>query len=99
MTKESMIKVLRYKAEHIKAKIKPEFFSEVADTLEKEQRAKGHWIETTDHEENCRTLICSSCDKPAIHDEDTIWKTNFCPHCGARMIKAQESEETDADSD
>ncbi len=36
MTRESMIKVLRYKAEHIKAKIKPEFFAEVADMLEQE---------------------------------------------------------------
>ena len=34
--KESMIKVLRYKAEHIKTKIKPEFFNEVADVLEQE---------------------------------------------------------------
>ena len=36
MTKEAMIKVLRYKADHIKTKIKPEFFAEVADVLEKE---------------------------------------------------------------
>jgi hypothetical protein len=33
MNKESMIKVLRYKAEHIKTKIKPKFFAEVADML------------------------------------------------------------------
>lgn len=36
MKKEAMIKVLRYKAEHIKAKIRPEFFAEVADMLEQE---------------------------------------------------------------
>jgi DNA-directed RNA polymerase subunit RPC12/RpoP len=36
MTKESMIKVLRYKAEHIKTRIKPEFFLEVADALEQQ---------------------------------------------------------------
>lgn len=36
MTKEAMIKVLRYKAEHIKTKIRPEFFREVADMLEQE---------------------------------------------------------------
>jgi hypothetical protein len=36
MKKEAMIKVLRYKAEHIKAKIRPEFFAEVADMLERE---------------------------------------------------------------
>ena len=37
MNKESMIKVLRYKAEHIKTKIKTEFFNEVADVLERLQ--------------------------------------------------------------
>lgn len=36
MTRESMIKVLRYKAEHIKTRIKPEFFLEVADALEQQ---------------------------------------------------------------
>ncbi len=36
MTREEMIEMLRYKAEHIKTKIKPEFFAEVADMLEKE---------------------------------------------------------------
>lgn len=36
MTKESMIKVLRHKAEHIKTRIKPEFFLEVADALEQQ---------------------------------------------------------------
>jgi hypothetical protein len=45
----------------------------------------GHWIEQIDHEENCRTLICSNCDRPALHDEDSIWKHKFCPHCGAKM--------------
>ena len=40
--KESMIKVLRYKAEHIKTKIKPEFFNEVADVLESIERGKDN---------------------------------------------------------
>lgn len=34
MTKDEMIKGLRYKAENIKAHMKPEFFTEVADYLE-----------------------------------------------------------------
>lgn len=55
---------------------------------------KGHWIEQIDHEENCRTLICSNCDRPALHDEDSIWKHKFCPHCGAKMVEPQESEDT-----
>jgi hypothetical protein len=34
MTKDEMIKGLRYKAENIKAHMEPEFFAEVADYLE-----------------------------------------------------------------
>lgn len=55
------------------------------------QPRKGHWIEQIDHEENCRTLICSNCDRPALHDGDSIWKHKFCPHCGAKMVEPQES--------
>ena len=36
MTKEEMIKRLRYKANNIKAHIEPEFFNEVADKLEEQ---------------------------------------------------------------
>ena len=52
MNKESMIKVIRYKAEHIKTKIKPEFFNEVADVLERLQEKENEvkrsvkWEET-----------------------------------------------------
>ena len=53
-------------------------------------RPKGHWIEQIDHEENCRTLICSNCDRPALHDGDSIWKHKFCPHCGADMRGEEE---------
>lgn len=53
-------------------------------------RPKGHWIEQIDHEENCRTLICSNCDRPALHDGDSIWKHKFCPHCGADMREVEE---------
>lgn len=35
MTTKEMIKILRYKADNIKAKIEPEFFNEVADRLKK----------------------------------------------------------------
>jgi hypothetical protein len=53
-------------------------------------RPKGHWIEQIDYEENCRTLICSNCDRPALHDGDSIWKHKFCPHCGADMREVEE---------
>lgn len=38
MKKESMIRVLRYKAENIKTHITPKFFQEVANTLEAEEK-------------------------------------------------------------
>ena len=57
------------------------------------QPKTGHWIEQIDYEENCRTLICSNCDRPALHDEDSIWKHKFCPHCGAKMQDLQEESE------
>ena len=47
MTKEAMIKVLRYKAEHIKTKIKPEFFNEVADVLESDEDCIGREAKRT----------------------------------------------------
>ena len=56
------------------------------------QPKTGQWIEQIDHEENCRTLICSNCDRPALHDGDSIWKHKFCPHCGAKMVEPQETE-------
>lgn len=37
---EEMIEKLRYKANNIKAHIEPEFFNEVADTLEKYEKYK-----------------------------------------------------------
>jgi hypothetical protein len=48
MKRESMIKVLRYKAKHIKTKIKPGFFDEVADLLEKEIEISDDTISTKD---------------------------------------------------
>jgi hypothetical protein len=53
MTKESMIKVLRYKAEHIKTRIKPKFFLEVADALEQQSEdaiSKKEAIDIVRHE-------------------------------------------------
>ena len=58
---------------------------ESAPPADVRENIHGHWIEQIDHEENCRTLICSNCDRPALHDEDSIWKHKFCPHCGADM--------------
>ena len=77
MTREVMIKVLRYKAEHIKTKIRPEFFAEVADTLEQEPKT-GHWIYDGDQ------IICNRCFK-AFGFISLKLTTNYCPNCGTKM--------------
>ena len=42
----------------------------------------GHWIY-----KNLKGQFCSICD------EQSVWRFNYCPSCGARMIEPQESED------
>ena len=42
---------------------------------------KGHWIYSTDR------WKCSECGRTVL------WKEEYCPSCGARMVEPQESEE------
>lgn len=46
MTVKAMINVLRYKADHIKTRIRPSFFSEVAKKLE--ELNESDWIPVTE---------------------------------------------------
>jgi transcription initiation factor IIE alpha subunit len=87
MTKETAIDILEsQKNEHYKEEINEALDMAIsALSADVRENIHGHWIEQIDHEENCRTLICSNCDRPALHDEDSIWKHKFCPHCGADM--------------
>ena len=83
MTRESMIKVLRYKAEHIKTRIKPEFFSEVADTLEKEQHSLNKLMKELEEifsdirEKNVDDSVCGLCEYDCDHGLDGY--ANECP--------------------
>ncbi len=43
---------------------------------------KGHWIY-----KNLKGQFCSACDK------QSIWKFDYCPNCGCRMVEPQESED------
>lgn len=54
MTKDEMIKGLRYKAENIKAHMEPEFFAEVADYLEEQK-----WIPVSERlpEKSMKCLV------------------------------------------
>ena len=92
MTREEAKRVLEFDLDHKHNNESKEALRMAIKALEQEPKT-GHWIEQIDHEENCRTLICSNCDRPALHDEDSIWKHKFCPHCGAKMIELQESED------
>ena len=66
---------------------------EVEELLKKiwkqvEQEPKtGHWIEEYI---GCMYDVCSECGQKVTTGH---FKYNFCPHCGARMVKPQESEE------
>ena len=41
----------------------------------------GHWIYKT-----MEGQFCSICN------EQSVWKFNYCPNCGCRMVEPQESE-------
>ena len=68
------------------------------------QEKTGHWIEEEINEWSRKTY-CSKCGESAlleyVHVGDiyygsakgVIKKTNYCPHCGAKMVEPQESEE------
>ena len=79
-----MINILRYKADHIKARIRPEFFSEVADFLEKEQRPKGRWIIYPQN----GMEVCNQCK--GIRRDYRVGYGNFCNKCGADMREVTE---------
>jgi Zn finger protein HypA/HybF involved in hydrogenase expression len=57
--------------------------------VEEEQELKiGHWILTDDD-----FVYCSECeDSYYPRPIDASWY--YCPHCGAKMVELQESEDT-----
>jgi hypothetical protein len=44
--------------------------------LEQQEPRKGHWID-----DGHGHIICTACNNANV----TIWKSNFCPNCGADM--------------
>lgn len=62
---------------------------DTANLLEEEREETGHWIyEKHFGQDYC---ICSKCSN-GIHIQ-TNKTYNYCPNCGAKMIKPQESED------
>lgn len=86
MTREAMIKVLRYKADHIKTKIRPEFFMEVAEALEQEPR----WVlyegdGYADGKMAYDMATCPNCGHE-FDESDSNWQEAcFCPNCGQAL--------------
>jgi len=42
----------------------------------------GYWIY-----KNLKGQFCSACDK------QSVWKFNYCPNCGLKMVEPQQSED------
>ena len=56
----------------------------------KQEPKTGRWIAVENEEMETVGYYCSKCDLPM----ETEQRTNFCPNCGAKMVKSQaESEE------
>jgi len=61
----------------------------VADVMEAKH---GEWLTRKDYEDNYQTYACSICDNSCVtsHNEDdtvTLYRTKYCPNCGAKMDK------------
>ena len=60
-----------------------------ADVMEAKH---GEWLTRKDYEDNYQTYACSICDNSCVtsHNEDdtvTLYRTKYCPNCGAKMDK------------
>ena len=50
------------------------------DKVQSAEPKTGHWIY-----KNLKGQFCSVCD------EQSIWKFNYCPNCGSKMVEPQET--------
>lgn len=48
----------------------------------------GKWIDGW----ICGVYICSECGKDALEIQEWGYKSNYCPHCGAKMENSDETE-------
>ena len=47
---------------------------------------RGRWIEIC----NGKVCVCSECDEKYDHTYDWCCEWNYCPNCGAKMLKGTE---------
>ena len=79
---ETMIDMLRYKAENIKAHIEPEFFNDVTDVLEREKAEKINKVlpVTPDESEN----ECPNCGN-TLDLAMNEFNCEYCHWCGKKL--------------
>ena len=67
--------------------------------LLKERRQQGEWIEKLDYNRDTY-YDCSVCGNSWTTIEGTPWDNgmNFCPNCGAKMLKGGDSDEPNNNS-
>ena len=52
----------------------------------------GEWVDNTGALDSRRQYKCSECEKPPILNNNWVFVlTNFCPNCGAKMIKKEDN--------
>ena len=72
-----------------------DLLADVQEVEEEQEPKTGHWIEQEGWDGDV-CYECSVCREPfcLIDGTPTDNMYNYCPNCGAKMIKPQESEET-----
>jgi len=63
-----------------------DLLADVLDVEEKQEPKTGHWTEEFNDLEGEVRFTCSSCGKYQL------FGTDFCYHCGAKMVETQEGE-------
>lgn len=84
-------------ADHIRSKSNIAKLIVDIQAIPSEEPKTGHWILV---DEKSNTWKCTNCIKEG---KDDWWKLNhgtpqdnkmdYCPHCGAKMVESQESED------
>lgn len=82
MTTNEMIEKLRYKANNIKAHIEPEFFSMVADIVEKQKSEKINKVIPIDRYESENE--CPNCGN-TLEKSMNEFNCEYCHWCGQRI--------------
>ena len=81
MTREEAIAELKAQEEHVRGMsiMGREAYYMAIEALKQQDQNKGKWIEDGTHS----VAICSQCNA------SNLWKSPYCPYCGAEMKEGQ----------